>query len=62
MTVWRILRKAGLRKTKPTRKPGLTIKMRKARLAFALRHKDWTLEDWKNVIWLDETSVVLLHC
>ena len=24
-------------------------------------HKDWTLEDWKNVIWTDETSVILSH-
>jgi hypothetical protein len=24
MTVWRILRKAGVKKTKPTQKPGLT--------------------------------------
>lgn len=28
MTVWRILRKAGMKKTKPTQKPGLTKKMR----------------------------------
>ena len=33
MTVWRILRKAGIKKTKPTRKPGLTEGMRKDRLA-----------------------------
>ena len=26
MTVWRVLRKAGMKKTKPTRKPGLTKK------------------------------------
>lgn len=61
MTVWRVLRSAGLRKVKPTRKPGLTEKMRKERLEWCLARKDWTLEDWKNVIWSDETSVVLLH-
>jgi transposase len=33
MTVWRILRKAGMKKKKkPTRKPGLTAEMRKQRL------------------------------
>lgn len=58
-TVHRILRKAGFRKTKPTRKPGLTKEMRAARLAWCLEHKDWTLEDWKKVIWSDETSVAL---
>jgi hypothetical protein len=24
---------------------------------FALRHKDWTLEDWKKVVWSDETKI-----
>lgn len=61
MTVWRILRSAGLKKTKPTRKPGLTSKMKEERLAWCKRHAYWTLEDWKKVIWSDETSVVLLH-
>jgi len=61
ITVWRILRAAGFKKTKPTRKPGLTEEMKKARLDFALRHEHWTLEDWKNVIFSDETSVVLNH-
>jgi transposase len=58
-TVWRILRASGFRKTKPTRKPALTEVMKKARLQFGLDHKDWTIEDWKKVIWSDETSVVI---
>jgi transposase len=45
ITVWRILRASGFRKTKPTRKPALTEAMKKARLQFALDHKDWTIED-----------------
>jgi len=57
--VWRILRASGFRKTKPTRKPALTEAMKKARLQFALDHKDWTIEDRKKVIWSDETSVVI---
>uniref|UniRef100_A0A093UTP7 Uncharacterized protein n=1 Tax=Talaromyces marneffei PM1 TaxID=1077442 RepID=A0A093UTP7_TALMA len=36
-------------------------KMKQARLAFALEHQHWTLEDFKNIIWTDETSVVLGH-
>ena len=60
-TVWRALRQAGMKKTKPTRKPGLTAKMKKDRLAWCLDHEHWTLEDWKNVIWSDETSIILLH-
>lgn len=61
MTVWRILRNAGFKKTKPTRKPGLTKAMKQARLEFCLKFQHWTLEDWKKVIWSDETSVVLNH-
>lgn len=59
MSVWRILKEAGLNKTKPTRKPGLSEEMRKARLAWCLEKQHWTLDDWKRVIWSDETSVVL---
>lgn len=44
---------------KRTVKPGLTEDAKKARLAWCLERKHWTLEDWKNVIFLDETSVVL---
>jgi transposase len=61
ITIWRILKKAGFNKTKPTRKPGLTKKMKEDRLKWCIDHKDWTLEDWKRVIWSDETAVVLLH-
>ena len=61
MTVWRILRAAGMKKTKPTRKPGLSERMRRERLDFCLAHQHWTLEDWKRVIWSDETAVVINH-
>ena len=27
------------------------------RLDFAYTHKDWTLEDWKRVVWSDETKI-----
>ena len=60
-SVWGILRAYRYHKTKPTRKPGLTKKMRQQRLDWCMAHKDWTLDDWKNFIWSDETSVILLH-
>lgn len=60
-TVWRVLRSAGFQKTKPTRKPGLSEAMRKRRLDWCIQHSSWTLEDWKKVIFTDETSVVLGH-
>ncbi|KAH9872761.1 hypothetical protein J1614_005155 [Plenodomus biglobosus] len=46
-TIWRVLREAGSKKTKPTRKTGLTREMKKQRLRWALDHQYWTLEDWK---------------
>jgi len=49
-SVFRILKKKHFRKTKPTRKPGLTKDMRTARYLFAQRYQQWTLEDWKSVI------------
>jgi hypothetical protein len=58
MSIFRILRGAKMRKVKLTRKPGLTALQKKARLDFYLKYKDWTLEDWKDVIWSDEISVV----
>jgi transposase len=60
-TIWRCLKNQGFKKTKPTRKPGLTKKMKDERLKWCLDHQDWTLDDWKNVIWTDETAVVLNH-
>jgi Transposase/DDE superfamily endonuclease len=55
----RILHKYQLSNVKPTRKPGLNAQQRARRLKFALEHQNWSLEDWKRVIWSDETSVIL---
>ena len=32
-------------------------KHKKERTDFAIRHKDWTLEDCKRVVWSDETKI-----
>jgi transposase len=56
-SVHRILRRCGYKPCKPTKKPGLTKENKLAQLTWCLDHKDWTLEDWKNVIWSDETSI-----
>jgi hypothetical protein len=40
-------------------KPGLKLEDKAERLKWCLDHEHWTLEDWKNVIWTDETSVQL---
>lgn len=39
------------------KRPLLTKRHRKDRLDFALSHQDWTMEDWKKVVWSDETKI-----
>jgi hypothetical protein len=51
-SVIRTLHKHGLRKYKPSYKPGFKEEMRAAHLRFAREHRH-DLEWWKNVIWTD---------
>jgi hypothetical protein len=37
--------------------PFLSAKHHKARLDFAHAHKDWTVDDWRRVVWSDETKI-----
>ena len=39
------------------KKPFLSARHRQQRLTFALKHREWTVEDWKRVIWSDETKI-----
>ena len=57
-TVWRFIKRSGYRSIKHTVKPALTKEMRQKRLEFCLKYRDF---DWRNVIWTDETSVILGH-
>ena len=56
-TVRRALRFNHHKARKIVKKPLLTKRHRDARLQFALAHKDWTLDDWKRVVWSDETKI-----
>jgi transposase len=56
-TVRRALRKAGLKAVKKPKKPQMTYAQRQVRKDFALAHRDWTVEDWKRVLWSDETKI-----
>ena len=39
------------------KQPFLSKKHRRLRMDFAEAHKDWTVKDWKRVIWSDKTKV-----
>lgn len=56
-TVRRALRESGLRAAPKVKKPLLSQRHHKARLEFAIRHKDWTVDDWRKVVWSDETKI-----
>ena len=57
MTVSRALQKNGLKSNEKQVKPKLSFKNIKEHLSFANIYKDWTVEDWKKVIWSDETKI-----
>ena len=56
-TVRRTLKEKGLGSFVKPKKPLLSAKNVKARLAWAKAHKNWTLDDWSRVIWSDETKI-----
>lgn len=58
-SIQRFLRKQGFRPVKHTTKPGLTKGQEWVRLHWCWERRNWTLEDWKKVIWSDETSIIL---
>jgi len=56
-TVCNVLREKGLGTIVKPKKPNLSPKNVKDRLAWAIAHKDWTRDDWRRVVWTDETKV-----
>lgn len=55
-TVSRRLKERGLNGCVAARKPLLRHINKLKRLAFAKQHKDWTINEWKNVLWTDESK------
>jgi transposase len=56
-TVRRYLRQEGLKAYVKSRKPDLTKDQMKARRKFAKEHMHWTVDDWKRVMFSDETLI-----
>ena len=51
------LYRLGFRRRVARKKPPITEKNRQTRLQWAKDHKDWTAEQWMQILWTDETWV-----
>ena len=63
MSVWTVRRRLkdiGLKARLAYKKPLVSLKNRKKRLSFAKDHEHWGIEDWKKVLFTDETKVNLV--
>ncbi|RYG97119.1 hypothetical protein EON65_53355 [archaeon] len=56
-TARRMLHHEGLHAMHTIKKPLLTREHRRKRLEFVRKHRDWTVQQWKQVIFSDETVV-----
>ena len=56
-TAARALKFEGLDAVVKTKKPPLLAKHKKERLSFAKKVKHWIIDDWKRVIWSDESKI-----
>ncbi len=55
-TTHRTLKQMGYSSRRPHRVLFLSANNRKRRLQFAQAHQNWTIEDWKNIPWSDESE------
>ncbi len=60
-TTRRTLKQMGYSSRRPHWVPLLSAKNRKRRLQFTQAHQNWTIKDWKNVAWSDESRILLQH-
>jgi len=56
-TARRVMHEQGLNAMHTVKKPLLTREHKRKRLEFARAHRDWTVEQWKHVIFSDETPI-----
>ncbi len=60
-TTCRTLKQMSYSSRRPHRVPLLSAKNRKRRIQFTQAQQNWTIEDWKNVAWSDESRFLLQH-
>ncbi len=60
-TTRQTLKQMGSSSRRPHRVPLLSAKNRKRRQQFTQSHKNWTIEDWKNIAWSEESRFLLRY-
>ncbi len=60
-TTRRTLKQMGSSSRRPHRVPLLSAQNRTRRIQFTQAHQNWTIKDWKNVAWSDESRFLLQH-
>jgi hypothetical protein len=60
-TVNRRLNEAGLSSYVAKKKPFISDNNIKLRLQWCKDHENWTVDDWKSVLWCDESSFTLTY-
>lgn len=55
-TIKRRLKEQGLMARRPSKKPLISKKNRKARITFAKAHQNWTSAEWSKILWSDESK------
>ena len=51
------MKEAGLHSATKKKVPMLKLVYHQRQLKFAQNHKNWTVEDWKRVLWSDKTKI-----
>ena len=55
-TIRRVLHKENVHSCIPRKKPFISAINKAKRLAWAMERRHWTVEDWKKVVWTDEST------
>ena len=61
-TISRQMHRLGFWERRPSRKPLVSQRNRMKRLAFFHSHRNWGLDEWKNIIFSDESRFKLFCC
>jgi transposase len=60
-SIAKVLKESGYVCRVKKKKPLLTKRHKQQRLAWALNHRTWTVDEWRKVIWSDETAFMLVN-